>query len=230
MDEIALLQYIKQDICLKNAMNSTNLETSTFCDQFTPKCQLYNEKSEIDNITCKKHSEILHLFFTCQDQTLGQCHFKLEKNQDNSKTWKIVQNDKFTTTRTTNNFPLSNITFIESVNCLKQISHCSDWASMYYGNFTTKETIDNNSFVSKYQFWLIMLLFNVGLGFGMMPTVTLMDALTMNVLQGDASRFGKQRMWMAPLGEIFCVKVERWRITALSIFNVNCELIFLRTF
>jgi len=152
----------------------------------------------------------MHLFITCHHKNLGQCYFILDKNHNHSATWKIVQNDKFFT-----NLHLDNITIIENVNCLKQISHCSDLASIYYENSTTKDNdsseetvINNNSFVSKYQFWLIMLFFNVGLGFGMMPTVTLMDALTMNVLQGDASRFGKQRMWMAPLGKILLLKLR----------------------
>jgi len=57
------------------------------------------------------------------------------------------------------------------------------------------------SFVYTYQFWTIFLLYTLGVGVGSFPAVTLMDAITMDCLKGQARKFGQQRMWMAPVGE-----------------------------
>lgn len=92
------------------------------------------------------------------------------------------------------------------IKCCKKFYQAANSSKIIEDNISNSVTSEHDpslhvSFVSQYQFWLVLVLINLGEGLGLFPAITLLDSATMNVLKGDASKFGKQRMWMAPLGK-----------------------------
>lgn len=58
-------------------------------------------------------------------------------------------------------------------------------------------TVSNETHFTSYQFWLTMLLIIIANAFGLSPSYTIMDTVTMNMLKKRPHDFGKQRMWMS---------------------------------